>query len=73
MQPDSLHLHTLIFVRFSARKVPSANAKTSLLIIAINAPFMLLSVLCYEHTALLIVFSLAFVLLYTLAYRAFRI
>lgn len=73
MQPDSLHLHTLIFARLGARKVPSANAKTSLLIIASIAPFMLISVLCYQHTVLLIALCVVFILIYTFAYRAVRI
>lgn len=72
MQPDSLHLHTLIFAHLSKRKVAFANAKTSLLIIACITPFMLASILCYQHTLALIALSLSFIVIYTIAYRVCR-
>lgn len=73
MQPDSLHLHTLIFAHLSRRNKTFANAKTSLFIIMCVAPFMLISVLCYQHTSLLIALSLIFIIIYTLLYRSFSL
>lgn len=72
MQPDSLHLHTLIFTYLQRRHSTSANAKTSLIITLCVMPFMLISILCYRDTPILIAISICFIILYTLAYRLIK-
>lgn len=61
--PDDLHLHTLLF-----KRVTRSNAYASCLILALNIPFVALSVYYYHHTVILLVLCAAFALCYTYFY-----
>ena len=58
-KPDKVHLHMLIF-----KRITHSNKNTSLVILACNVPFVILSVCFYQHTWLLLAFCGIFALLY---------
>ncbi|WP_104743237.1 glycosyltransferase family 4 protein [Helicobacter cinaedi] len=58
-EPDKVHLHMLIF-----KRITHSNKNTSLVILACNVPFVILSVCFYQHTWLLLAFCGIFALLY---------
>ncbi|MGX2982994.1 hypothetical protein [Helicobacter sp. 23-1045] len=64
MQPDSIHLHTLIY-----RRITRSNAKTSMMIWAFNVPFIFLPIFCYDKTAILLVLIALFAISYIAIYR----
>ncbi|WP_066387404.1 glycosyltransferase family 4 protein [Helicobacter himalayensis] len=74
MQPDDLHLHTLLFSGLSKRTRTSSfkNAQTSLLLWICNAPFIILSCMLYQNTSALIVLSVSFMVLYSFCYVFLR-
>jgi UDP-N-acetylmuramyl pentapeptide phosphotransferase/UDP-N-acetylglucosamine-1-phosphate transferase len=65
MQPDKLHLHTLIF-----RRLTHANAPTSAAMFVLAAPFVYLPLLYMANTKALIATILAFVACYLMIYKA---
>ena len=70
MQPDGVHFHMLIYKRFA-----KSNAKTSVWILALYMPFVILSVVFAHQSFVLIALSFVFVVLYQVFYRrlvAFR-
>lgn len=70
MQPDGVHFHMLIYKRFA-----KSNAKTSVWILALYIPFVILSVVFAHQSFVLIALSFVFVVLYQVFYRrlvAFR-
>ncbi|MGI0440217.1 hypothetical protein ACRE1S_06820 [Helicobacter himalayensis] len=74
MQPDDLHLHTLLFSGLSKRTRTSSfkNAQTSLLLWICNAPFIILSCALYQNTSALIALSVSFMVLYSFCYVFLR-
>ena len=74
MQPDSLHLHTLLFSALSKRTRISSfkNAQTSLLLMLCNTPFIALSCALYQNTPALITLSVGFMVLYSFCYIFLR-
>ena len=64
MQPDCIHLHTLIF-----RRITRSNAKTSALLWLLNAPFIFLPVFFYSNATILIALIGIFALLYIALYK----
>ena len=62
-QPDKVHFHMLVF-----KRVTRSNAYASCLILALNIPFVALSVYYYHHTVILLVLCAAFALCYTYFY-----
>ena len=64
MQPDCIHLHTLIY-----RRITRSNCKTSMMIWAIISPFVFLPVFFYDKTAILLIFIAIFVIFYIYFYR----
>ena len=59
MQPDGVHFHMLIYKRFA-----KSNAKTSVWILALYMPFVILSVIFAHQSFVLIALSFVFVVLY---------
>ncbi|OBV29380.1 hypothetical protein BKN38_03820 [Helicobacter sp. CLO-3] len=66
MQPDSLHLHMLLFKRLRN------NPLTSLIIVCVNIPFIAIATLFYANTLVLMITCVAFIIGYVLVYRLFR-
>ncbi len=64
MQPDGVHFHMLIYKRFA-----KSNAKTSVWILALYTPFVILSVVFAHQSFVLILLSFVFVVLYQMFYR----
>lgn len=64
MQPDSLHLHTLIF-----KHLTHSNPKTTAFLLIFSAPFIFAPIFCYDKSGILIVFIALFVALYLFAYK----
>ena len=64
MQPDCIHLHTLIF-----RRITRSNAKTSAVIWMLNAPFIFLPIFFYNDTAILIALIIIFAISYITFYK----
>lgn len=64
MQPDSLHLHTLIF-----KHLTHSNPKTTLILLTFSAPFIFAPIFCYDKSGILIAFIALFVALYLFAYK----
>lgn len=63
MQPDCIHLHTLIY-----RRITRSNHKTSIFIWIFIAPFIFLPIFFYDKTAILIAFIAIFIALYIFLY-----
>lgn len=63
VQPDKLHLHTILYKRFLKH-----NAKTSLFIVLSVSPFMILSTFVSSNDLFLLLISLAFILIYGVIY-----
>ncbi len=64
MQPDGVHFHMLIYKRLT-----KGNAKTSLWILTLYTPFVVLSVVFAHHSLALIGISLVFIVFYQLIYK----
>lgn len=64
MQPDGVHFHMLIYKRLT-----KSNAKTSLWILALYVPFVVLSVVFAHHSLALILIALVFIALYQILYK----
>ncbi len=64
MQPDSLHLHMLIF-----KRITHSNPKTTLILLAFSAPFIFAPIFCYWQSVILIAFIALFITLYLFAYK----
>ncbi len=64
MQPDSLHLHMLIF-----KRITHSNPKTTLILLAFSAPFIFTPIFCFDKVAILIAFIALFIALYLFAYK----
>ncbi len=62
-QPDKVHFHMLVF-----KRVTRSDAYTSCLILALNIPFVGLSVYYYHHTVILLALCAVFALCYTYFY-----
>ncbi|RDU61173.1 undecaprenyl/decaprenyl-phosphate alpha-N-acetylglucosaminyl 1-phosphate transferase [Helicobacter marmotae] len=60
--PDDLHLHTLLF------RVFKSNALTSGVILCAYIPIIVISICFYAHTSILLIFIVAFTLLYFALY-----
>ena len=64
MQPDSLHLHTLIF-----KRITHSNPKTTIFLLIFSAPFIFAPIFCYDKSGILIAFIALFIALYLFAYK----
>lgn len=64
MQPDEFHIHMLIH-----RYITHHNAKTSLLILSLVSPFMILARILYAQSLALVLLIMIFILGYLLFYR----
>lgn len=64
MQPDSLHLHTLIF-----KHLTHSNPKTTIFLLIFSAPFIFAPIFCYDKSGILIAFIALFIALYLFAYK----
>lgn len=64
MQPDSLHLHMLIF-----KRITHSNPQTSVLIWLFNAPFIALGSIFYDNAPILIALIALFIALYIFIYK----
>lgn len=64
MQPDSLHLHTLIF-----KQITHSNPKTALVLLTFSVPFIFAPIFCYDKSAILIAFIALFIALYLFIYK----
>ncbi len=67
LMPDNAHLHQLLYQKLC--KTPFANPLTSLLLLIINTPFMLLALFLHKEQNALALLSLAYILCYLLLYR----
>lgn len=64
MQPDSLHLHTLIF-----KRITHSNPKTTAFLLIFSAPFIFVPIFCYDKSGILIAFIALFIALYLFVYK----
>lgn len=64
MQPDSLHLHMLIF-----KHLTHSNPKTTIFLLIFSAPFIFAPIFCYDKSGILIAFIALFIALYLFAYK----
>ncbi|SFV57261.1 Undecaprenyl-phosphate N-acetylglucosaminyl 1-phosphate transferase [hydrothermal vent metagenome] len=64
LEPDSLHLHMLIYKHFT-----KSNHLTSLVIVSATSPFMLMPILYANNSTANFLTSLLYIILYTALYR----
>ena len=67
MEPDRYHLHMLIY-----RRITRSNPATSLFILGINLPFLLVATLYHHNSKLNFTLVMLYAVLYTLFYRWLR-
>lgn len=63
MSADKLHLHTLIF-----KRVTHSSIKTSMLLWAINTPFIFTPIFFYDNTTILVALIVVFIAIYIFLY-----
>ena len=64
MQPDKLHLHSLIF-----KRITRSNPKTTIFLLIFSAPFIIVPVFFYDNALVLIALCAIFVALYLNLYK----